>query len=270
MRTALTHIHGVGHVAEKYGVEEAIFLDSILFWWRSNRGDNKNFHEGRWWTYNSLSAYTQLFPWWSEKQLRRVINSCKEQGALLTGNYNADRRDRTSWYTPSDELLMLYGETAASDCICPNGQMQAPERSGKSAQMGEPLPCIYHVDKIPPYSPPMGDGVKESGRKKNSRKNEPKATADWESERFDGFWRCYPIHKAKQDAIRAWDKLRPRPELIDTMAKALKVQMATEEWQRGIGVPYASTWINQRRWEDEVNAPVSKTAGSWAPDPEVY
>ena len=35
------------------------------------------------------------------------------------------------------------------------------------------------------------------------------------------------------------------------MARALKRQMASEEWQRGIGIPYASTWLNNRRWEDE-------------------
>ena len=29
-----------------------------------------------------------------------------------------------------------------------------------------------------------------------------------------------------------------------------------EDWQRGIGVPYASTWINQRKWTDEARAPI--------------
>lgn len=35
------------------------------------------------------------------------------------------------------------------------------------------------------------------------------------------------------------------------MARALKRQMASDEWQRGIGIPYASTWLNGRRWTDE-------------------
>lgn len=35
------------------------------------------------------------------------------------------------------------------------------------------------------------------------------------------------------------------------MAQALRRQVASEDWQQGIGIPYASTWINQRRWEDE-------------------
>ncbi len=29
--------------------------------------------------------------------------------------------------------------------------------------------------------------------------------------------------------------------------------MATDEqWTRGIGIPYAATYLNQRRWEDDI------------------
>ena len=35
------------------------------------------------------------------------------------------------------------------------------------------------------------------------------------------------------------------------MALGLKRAMKSEEWQRGIGIPYASTWLNNRRWADE-------------------
>ena len=35
------------------------------------------------------------------------------------------------------------------------------------------------------------------------------------------------------------------------MALGLKRAMKSEEWQRGIGIPYASTWLNNRRWKDE-------------------
>ena len=44
-------------------------------------------------------------------------------------------------------------------------------------------------------------------------------------------------------------------ELLEAMGHALVRQMASEEWQRGVGIPYLSTWLNQRRWEDEDRAP---------------
>lgn len=95
-------------------------------------------------------------------------------------------------------------------------------------------------EEIPPIVP-------QGGRKRREVKQEP----DWKPERFAGFWAFYPRGESKQAAISAWDKLRPSDELIDRMGIALKDQLARENWQRGIGIPYASTWLNQRRWEDE-------------------
>ena len=76
--------------------------------------------------------------------------------------------------------------------------------------------------------------------------------------------------KNKQAAIRAWDNLKPSESLINTMALALMRQVQSEEWQRNIGIPHLSTWLNQRRWEDEDRAPkVPARQSGWAPDPEV-
>lgn len=100
-----------------------------------------------------------------------------------------------------------------------------------------------------PYSPPRRDGAPM--RKTRCGKNAP----SWKPERFASFWAYYPRGENKQAAIRAWDKLRPSDELIDLMAMSLRRQMATEAWSRGIGIPYASTWLNNRRWEDQLKAP---------------
>ena len=112
--------------------------------------------------------------------------------------------------------------------------------------------------------PPTGGGA----RAKRSRQDGPKSAPDWKPERFAKFWTYYPRGENKQRAIRAWDNLRPSDELIDTMARALARQKATEEWQRGIGIPHASTWINGRRWEDEVRRPAAQaeTAPSLTPE----
>ena len=149
-------------MAAVYGLEEAIFLDAILFWYRTNRANNLNFRDGRWWTYNSIKALETVFPWWSAKQVRRIAASCREQGALIVGEFNQDRRDRSLWYTPSDGLLALYGlKSETGTCTCPDGRMQSPERADSVAQMGEcniRKPCSNHGGTdIPPYSPPEGD-----------------------------------------------------------------------------------------------------------------
>lgn len=139
----LDRISGYAHVALRYGLEESIFLDSIMFWYKENKANQRNFRDGRWWTFNSISAFVELFPWWSGKQIRRIVTSCKDKGALLSENFNNNTRDRTLWYTPSDELLALYGLSQSGNCICPFGQMDLQEQANGTAQTGK---CnIEHV-----------------------------------------------------------------------------------------------------------------------------
>lgn len=271
--TPLTRIQGYAHIAVRYGFEEAVFLDAIYHWYRTNRADNRNFHDGRWWTYNSVSAFDDMFPWWSAKQIRRIAASCRDQGALITGNFNEDRRDRSIWYSPSDELLILYGDEPPSNaaetgkCICPNGQMQSPEGADTFAQTGEPLPCNNHVgtNMYTPYSPPKGEP-------KPKRTRRAKSIPDYKPELFENFWDKYPGGGSRARAAAAWDALKPDDALIAEMARALKRQKASRMWQEGIGIPHASTWLNQRRWTDKLperpEAP-PPSGGAWAPDPEV-
>ena len=105
---------------------------------------------------------------------------------------------------------------------------------------------ITNTEK-PPKAPQKG------GRRAKGDRNVP----EWKPERFLGFWNFYPksAHKSKQAAVKAWDTLRPSDELIAEIGKALRRQMATEQWQRGIGIPYPSTYLRQRRWEDEAETP---------------
>ncbi len=231
----LMRIIGEGHIAIKYGLEEAIFLDSIIYWWRTNRDNQRNFEQGRFWTYNTMKTYAERFPWWTEAQLRRIIGRCKDKGALLVGNFNEDQRDRTLWYSPSDELLALYGEISAP-CNCANEQMQVPEQADSSDENSEALPCNYHVaTDIPPSIPQKGDKVGDT------------------VSLFEKFWELYPKKKGKEKAQRAWQRLKPDERLYQLMTSALELDKQSETWCRENGrfIPYPASWLNGRRWEDE-------------------
>ena len=223
----------------------AIFLHNIFHWVEYNEAHKKNFYEGRYWTYNSISAFCEVHPYWSKRQIERIATTCKKNGLLLTGCFNEDRRDRTMWYTLSDLAMRFFSDNSSpktDDCISRNGEMQSPEPCQSFPQTVAPLPINKpdNKQKEPPKAPTGG-----------RRSNEPKEAPDWKPERFAAFWEAYPCGKSKQAAIRAWDKLKPDDALIHEMALGLKRAMAGEDWQRGIGIPYASTWLNGRRWEDE-------------------
>ncbi|MBR1660166.1 MAG: hypothetical protein IJ705_07600, partial [Oscillospiraceae bacterium] len=90
------------------------------------------------------------------------------------------------------------------------------------------------------------------------RARKTKSTPDYEPEMFDRFWKAYPRHEDRQSAVAEWDRLRPDPALMRTMGRALERAKASEDWQRGIGIPYAVRWLRRRRWEDEPMSPARK------------
>lgn len=95
---------------------------------------------------------------------------------------------------------------------------------------------------------------------KRKRRRSTKSVPDYEPELFERFWAAYPRGEDRQGAVAEWDSLRPDRETMMAMSRALVRQRASEEWQRGIGIPYAVRWLRRRRWEDEIKAP--------APPPE--
>lgn len=95
---------------------------------------------------------------------------------------------------------------------------------------------------------------------KRKRRRSTKSVPDYEPELFERFWAAYPRGEDRQGAVAEWDSLRPDRETMLAMSRALVRQRASEEWQRGIGIPYAVRWLRRRRWEDEIKAP--------APPPE--
>lgn len=137
-------------IAEQYGVDEAIMLQNFAFWIEKNMANDKHFHDGRYWTYNSHKAMASLFPFWSEKQIRRIIDNLIEKGLITKGNYNELKYDQTKWYALTDLgiSICLNGQMEQperADVICPNGQIEQPKRANRIAKKGEPIPDINHI-----------------------------------------------------------------------------------------------------------------------------
>lgn len=68
---------------------------------------------------------------------------------------------------------------------------------------------------------------------------------------FERFWKIYPRKIGKGAAEKAWARMKPP---VDTVLAAVEAQGHSEQWQRDGGqfIPYPATWLNQKRWEDEV------------------
>ena len=248
--TPLNRINGYAHVALRYGLEEAIFLDSLMFWYKENKANDRNYRDDRWWTYNSVGALSQMFPWWSAKQIRRITENCREKGAVLTENYNEDQKDRTLWYTPSDELLELYGMSEEGNCICPNGQAHLPKRADTFAQTGK---CINneHVKTSVETSVEETDAVFDeyAGEDRELRHR----LADFQESRRK---KKKPLHTRRAAKILV-DKL----ERLSDGDRACKLALLDNAILHG--------WESVYPLKDD-ERPGAPPGSVWAQDPEVY
>lgn len=96
------HIFDV-EIATRYGVNAAILLNNLQYWIEHNKANGKCFHEGRFWTYNSVKAFAQLFPYLSEYQIRTALQKLIDDGVIITGEFNRTNMDRTLWYSITDK-----------------------------------------------------------------------------------------------------------------------------------------------------------------------
>ena len=71
---------------------------------------------------------------------------------------------------------------------------------------------------------------------------------------FDSFWTFYPRKAGKEAARKAWAKLRPDEHIMQMIADNVRERVEKGEWRKDNQsyILHASTYLNQKRWEDEV------------------
>lgn len=94
-------------LATLIGLHESIILQQFNYWIVKNQKRNKNFHDGRYWTYNTYSEWHEQFPFWGESTVRRLIGELEKKGILVSGNYNETKYDRTKWYSIDYDQLEI-------------------------------------------------------------------------------------------------------------------------------------------------------------------
>ena len=117
-------------IAKEYGILEAILLEHFYFWISKNIANNKHFYEGNYWTYNSIKAFSTLFDYVSEKQIKYAINKLITNELIITGNFNQDSMDRTLWYALTEKGMNLFQ----------NCQMHLTNLSNANDEIVKPIP----------------------------------------------------------------------------------------------------------------------------------
>jgi len=200
-----------------------------------------------------------------------------------TGRLNAEkfgvyaRLLFTSWFEPLnddlDELSFLAGSSREITkqildryFILDNGvwknhrlereREKANAKHQKAVESGKKGAELRWGDNSNPNSPPISTPNSRDLSKTIATHNPKPITQNKEnSERikrlFAEFYSAYPRKVSKEPARKAFTRLNPSDELFATMMKALELHK--KEWDDINFIPHPSTWINQKRWEDEFN-----------------
>ena len=73
---------------------------------------------------------------------------------------------------------------------------------------------------------------------------------------FEEFWKIYPRKVAKQKAWESWQRINPDSLLVDKIINSVKLQM--QSWSDPKYIPHPATWLNQHRWEDQLEVELDK------------
>lgn len=210
-------------IAKIFGVNVAIFLDHMAFWITKNMANNRHYHEGTYWTYNTIEAYKELFPYWTTRQMRGVIDKCIKYGLILESNYNITTYDRTKWYALTEESAKLLNIS-----ICQKGQMDSSKLTNGFVKKGKPIP----------YALPVTNTSREEERKKRvplsenfkpDQKREEKAKEV--SQRCnisfnDLLYKFITMYKGKYNKCATWQEdfelflLREKPEIKNQISES--------------------------------------------------
>lgn len=112
-------------VAKIYGVEKAVLIKHFLFWIAKNAANRVHYHDGRYWTYNSTSALSELFPYMSQDTIKRHLKKLTDDGFLLKGNFNKVKMDRTCWYAFSDSAESIMQKCSIDCAILHYGECES-------------------------------------------------------------------------------------------------------------------------------------------------
>lgn len=85
-------------IAKQFGILEAILLEHIYFWIEKNKANDKHYYNNEYWTYNSRKAFSEIFPYATERQIRTALEKLEKNEMIKTGNFNKVGFDKTLWY----------------------------------------------------------------------------------------------------------------------------------------------------------------------------
>ncbi len=209
-------------IAMLVGQPAAVVYRNLVFWIRHNESNGKNFQNGRYWTYNSLNAFAEQFPYMTAKQLRTAIDKLVNGGLIVKEKLSENRYDRRNWY-------------ALGGPISPSGQMGLTETSDDT------------LDQVGTTSAQEGECIEN--KYKPDTKPDPSQSGPATAEEIESIWSAYPEDR-RRDKDGSLKHIRVALTEITAEELIATVRVYANEsadFTRS-KVCFSDNWFRDRKW----------------------
>jgi len=243
-------------LAKMIGLSEAIILQTMHYLC-GNKRCGRLVDDERW-IYNSYKGWKdEFFPFWSERTIADVFRALETMGLIKSSQLDIKQGKAMKYYTisqaaksvlTSDRLTHLEDSSTWGGMLqdLPDAMLQdLPDhvaKNGRSARASiisniTKTHTETHVESFENEKPKQSHELHHT-----ERPHCENATSD-----FETFYSAYPRKVSRANAERAWKKQKcVLSEVMPALEKQKKL------WNDPQFIPHPASWLNGRRWEDEL------------------
>jgi len=189
----------------------------------------------------------------SAKQTRRIIHALIKSGLLAVIGNELGGRGASRRYQINVEMLTGNPPTRGSDSDVntPADGRVSEYKASHPRERFDAKPSHLCAKTLPRTGVEPSLTKYKPSRNRQRRSSSPTSDGDLD---FQRFWLLYPKKCGKQDALRAWAKLRPDAPTTERIIQQVERVAATPEWRKDGGrfIPHPATYLNGRRFDDEI------------------
>lgn len=251
------------HIATVYGVNQAIFIQSMVQFTFINASEERNLHDNRYWCYGTPKFFAKYFPYFKPRLIKEIINKCVKDGLLIVGNYNRVKYDRTNWYALSNKALIELN----LDITC-HKPLNLTIGRNPSNQLDDSCPIDWTEDVSPIPIQNNKETIQNTyvdfqstGESEGDQITENPPSCYQDDLLFMQFYSIYPNKQKPELARKAFYKHKPDKEFVSMLCTDVKARVENNWKNRHKSkIPHPTTYLNAKEWEGEIYASESDSS----------
>ena len=193
----------------------------------------------KWQKTNQIKAndeYVKKSLKWGIDKIRKTKKTLKENG-LIEIIQSRSNNKIDGWYIQLNYLVSSKKTEDIKVQVSNNTCFQ---------QVGETTSSFQEVSALKEYIKCLKKEIEVLKKEKDKKE----INCD---DNFETFYQAYPRKIGKVNVEKWFNKNKPDEELMNKILTSLEEHKKLKQWQDKQFIPYPATWLNQKRWEDELD-----------------